>query len=296
MQAKDWPALRKALWKFVREPLLSDPVQNQKWKEIADGAESNLEIGRKLGTLGKQGQIKVDDDEWTVRWYTLCYSCMHFDALTKLLTILLGHKWESVPELTSSKGKSLLHVDLGCGPGTASWAIVKYLSGHSCVSTIGFDHNRCMVGLAYSMTAHIVASAKWTGNYAFCADRNDFEHKIKERLRSSNSWNAVVVTANAFFSQNSVSDDIVDWTVGLLSNLSGHGVPIFVIGTHPAFKPSRTEKAWQRIAEIPETHRIYERLMSFKTWNPIGYDGESWCKSSFGPQVAHAFRLGDQHK
>ena len=292
MKAKDWPELREALWKFVREPLLSDPVQNRKWKEIADGAECKLEIGRKLGPLGKQGQIKVDDDEWTVRWYTLCYSCMHFDALTTLLRMLLRDKWTLVPELTSSKGKFLLHVDLGCGPGTASWTIAKCLSRHSCVSTIGFDHNRHMVRLAHSMTSHIAASAKWTGKYAFCADRNDFEHKITERLHSGNTWNAVVVTANAFFSQNSVSDDIVDWTVGLLSNLSGHGAPIFVIGTHPTFDVSRTEKAWQRIAEIPETRRIHEGQVSFDTWNPIGYDADSaWCKSSFGAQMAHAFRL-----
>ena len=69
MKAKDWPALQKAFWKFVREPLMSDPGQKDKWKEIADGAQSNLELGRQLGTLGKQGQIQVDDDEWTVRWY-----------------------------------------------------------------------------------------------------------------------------------------------------------------------------------------------------------------------------------
>ena len=72
MKAKDWPALQKAFWKFVREPLMNDPGQKDKWKEIADGAQSNLELGRQLGTLGKQGQIQVDDDEWTVRWYTLC--------------------------------------------------------------------------------------------------------------------------------------------------------------------------------------------------------------------------------
>ena len=293
MKAKDWPALQKAFWKFVREPLMSDPGQKDKWKEISDGAQSSLELGRQLGAeLGKHGQIQVDDDEWTVRWYTLCYSCMHFDALTTLLTMLLSQKWELVPELASSKGKPLLHVDLGCGPGTSSWAIVKCLSGHSYVSTIGFDHNRRMIGLAHSMTSHIAASAKWTGDYAFCTDRDDFEHKITERLHTKNTWNAVVVTANAFFSQNSVRDETVDWTVDLLRKLSSHGAPIFVIGTHPVFNASRTERAWQSIANISGAGQIHEGQVSLNTWNPIRYDDESaWCKGAFGAQVAHAFRL-----
>lgn len=129
MKAKDWPPLKKALWKFVREPLMTDPGQNDKWKELANDAQSIRELGKQLGAqLGNQGQIRVDDDEWTVRWYTLCYSCMHFDALTTTLRMLLREKWESVPELTSSTSKPLLHVDLGCGPGTASWAVVKYLA------------------------------------------------------------------------------------------------------------------------------------------------------------------------
>ena len=72
MIAKDWLPLQKAFWKFVREPLMSDPSQKDKWKEISDGAQSSLELGRQLGAeLGKHGQIQVDDDEWTVRWYTL---------------------------------------------------------------------------------------------------------------------------------------------------------------------------------------------------------------------------------
>ena len=292
MKAKDWPALKKAFWKFVREPLMSDPGQKDKWKEIADGAQSNLELGRQLGTLGKQGQIQVDDDEWTVRWYTLCYSCMHFDALTTLLTMLLGRKWDLVPELTSSKDKPLLHVDLGCGPGTASWAIVKCLSGHSYVSTIGFDHNKHMIGLARSMTSYVAVSTKRIDDYAFCADRNDFEHKIEERLHSGNTWNAVVVTANAFFSQNSVSDETVDWTVDLLRKFSSHGAPLFVIGTHPEFNEPRTTEVWGIIAGISGAQVIYDGRVSFDTWNPVSYDDESaWCKGAFGPQVAHAFRL-----
>ena len=292
MIAKDWLPLKKAFWKFVREPLMSDPGQKDKWKEIADGAQSNLELGRQLGTLGKQGQIQVDDDEWTVRWYTLCYSCMHFDALTTLLTMLLGRKWELVPELTSSKGKPLLHVDLGCGPGTASWAIVKCLSGHSYVSTIGFDHNKHMIGLARSMTSYVAVSTKRIDDYAFCADRNDFEHKIEKRLHSGNTWNAVVVTANAFFSQNSVSDETVDWTVDLLRKFSSHGAPLFVIGTHPEFNEPRTTEVWGIIAGISGAQVIYDGRVSFDTWNPVSYDDESaWCKGAFGPQVAHAFRL-----
>ncbi len=292
MIAKDWLPLKKAFWKFVREPLMSDPGQKDKWKEIADGAQSNLELGRQLGTLGKQGQIQVDDDEWTVRWYTLCYSCMHFDALTALLTMLLSRKWELVPELTSSKGKPLLHVDLGCGPGTASWAIVKCLSGHSYVSTIGFDHNKHMIGLARSMTSYVAVSTKRIDDNAFCADRNDFEHKIEERLHSGNTWNAVVVTANAFFSQNSVSDETVDWTVDLLRKFSSHGAPLFVIGTHPEFNEPRTTEVWGIIAGISGAQVIYDGRVSFDTWNPVSYDDESaWCKGAFGPQVAHAFRL-----
>ena len=292
MIAKDWLPLKKAFWKFVREPLMSDPGQKDKWKEIADGAQSNLELGRQLGTLGKQGQIQVDDDEWTVRWYTLCYSCMHFDALTTLLTMLLGRKWELVPELTSSKDKPLLHVDLGCGPGTASWAIVKCLSGHSYVSTIGFDHNRHMIGLARSMTSYVAVSTKRIDDYAFCADRNDFEHKIEARLHSGNTWNAVVVTANAFFSQNSVSDETVDWTVDLLRKFSSHGAPLFVIGTHPEFNEPRTTEVWGIIAGISGAQVIYDGRVSFDTWNPVSYDDESaWCKGAFGAQLAHAFRL-----
>lgn len=290
MIAKDWPPLKKAFWKFVREPLMSDPGQNDKWKELADDAQSNRELGKQLGAqLGKQGQIQVDDDEWTVRWYTLCYSCMHFDALTTLLRMLLRVKWESVPELTSSKSKPLLHVDLGCGPGTASWAVVKCLSGHSYVSTIGFDHNKHMIGLARSMTSYIAPSAKHT----FCADRNDFEHKIEERLHSGNPWNSVVVTANAFFSQNSVKHETVDWTVDLLRKLSSHGAPLFVIGTHPEFNEPRTTEVWGIIAKISGTQVICDGVkVSFETWNPICYDDESaWCKGAFGAQVAHAIRL-----
>lgn len=294
MKAKDWPALRKAFWKFVREPLMTDPGQNNNWKELADDAKSDRELGKQLGAqLGKQGQIQIDDDAWTVRWYTLCYSCMHFDALTTLLTTLLSKKSELVPELTSSKSKSLLHVDLGCGPGTASWAVVKYLWGRSHVSTIGFDHNKHMIGLARSMTSYIAASAEWSGDFGFCTDRNDFEHRIEERLHSVNPWNAVVVTANAFFGQNSLKHETVDWIVDSLRILSNHGAPLFVIGTHPEFNKTRTTAVWGIIAKISGTQVICDgEKVSFETWNPIRYDDASaWCKGAFGDQVAHAFRL-----
>ena len=79
---------------------------------------------------------------------------MHFDALCTLMDtqVFRDHVLSTLP---SHDDPPVLHVDLGCGPGTASWSVMNIVSNDACVTTIGYDHNRHMAELAQAMTSQV---------------------------------------------------------------------------------------------------------------------------------------------
>ena len=92
---------------------------------------------------------------------------MHFDALCTLLD-KAEFRIPVTSALADGDDPSVLHVDCGCGPGTASWALLNVLSDGVRVTTIGQDHNPHMIGLAESTTAHVAQAMTRTCLAEFC--------------------------------------------------------------------------------------------------------------------------------
>ena len=163
MPAKDWAPLRNALWRHVRDPLRRD--HPQEWDAVVPGATIAFD---RLNSLANGGKISATDERSVVLWYTLVYGCPHFDALSALMAkrefrepVLQA---PNTPKKRTARivartllgrhhahctlSPRLLHVDFGCGPGTASWAAIRNLSGRVTLVTVGHDHNRHMTKLA----------------------------------------------------------------------------------------------------------------------------------------------------
>ena len=148
VSAKDWQLLREALEKHVRAPLKTWPEVGADWKK-------RKEYPREYP---QRGRIATNSGLLTVLSYTLLYGCMHFDALC----VLMRRQEFRVPlslALAGSGDPAVLHVDFGCGPGTASWAVVNVLSDEARITTVGHDHNRHIIRLARKMTAHLARGA-----------------------------------------------------------------------------------------------------------------------------------------
>ena len=192
VSAEAWQLLQEALETHVRLPLKQDPSSNAKWQQQQDG-EYPCRQGR--------GQVSATDDRLAALSYTLCYACMHFDALCTLLD-----KTEfRVPvsaALADGDDSSVLHIDCGCGPGTASWAVMHVLSDGARVTTIGHDHNAHMIGLADLMTTHVAQAMTKTCHAEFCQDWDGFVRRVVAHCE--HRWRLVIVTANSLFGQNAM--------------------------------------------------------------------------------------------
>ena len=194
MAAKDWAPLRDALWRHVREPLLRD--HTDAWNGIKPGDTIPFEHRRQLAN---NGRISATDNKAAVLWYTLVYGCLHYDALSALMgrqefkglvhgalnrpskphSRSIPH---SFPDRSSDRPTvppCLLHVDVGCGPGTAAWAVIENLRDQGVVTTIGHDHNSSMIALAQKITADISKSLDDPVDCNFYSDWIAFEKKVK---------------------------------------------------------------------------------------------------------------------
>ena len=182
LSARDWRPLQDAFVVHVRAPLQAIPDVDAPWRQAPRG---EYPFDR------HKGQVSADADRVRVLSYTLLYSCMHFDALCTLMDaqVFRDHVLSAV---ASSDEPTVLHVDLGSGPGTAAWSVMNLLSADACVTTIGYDHNRHMTELARTMTSH-VADAVTTArpvHLEFHHDWTDFEQEVM--LLSARQWTSVV--------------------------------------------------------------------------------------------------------
>jgi SAM-dependent methyltransferase len=265
MKARRWNKLNAALWEFVRGPLM-DEIDQSAWYD----------------TL-KKSQIKKRGDMQTVRCYTLNYSYMHFDALIKLINEQLK------PRLKPLRGR-LLHIALGCGPGTDSWAVVRALGKSVNVTTIGYDHNRNMIELARNIAERITKNE--SHKYEYFDDRDDFEERSVD-----SKGRVALVTINALFGQETVTDEFVTWIADLIDWLAERKAQVFVIGTHPEYSEEKVNEAWEQITELQGARTIYEDRLDVRTWSATRYgeyhwsEEEPWQLGRFKPQSARIIQV-----
>ena len=312
MPAKDWEPLRRALWQHVRKPLAANFAQE--WAQVERRGIIEFDP---LNALAKGGMISATDDRWTALWYALVYACPHFDALTALMQERVFRE-RVMQELEREQqtrthedanhhilsrflrcryfSPRVLHIDFGCGPGTASWAVINMLSGRAALTTIGHDHNQQMIGLASSITSDVAKSQR-NVTYRFYSNWNKFAKK--SIYLASRSWNAVIVTANSIFGQPSLDDEAINAIVSVIADIQRHArVSLFLtLGTHPPIYEDKVAGAWQRIARIANSDVLHEGNVGFDSWNPIrpgGFqqdDENAWFVWRGRPQLAHVIEM-----
>ena len=318
MAAKDWAPLRDALWRHVREPLLRD--HTDAWNGIKPGDTIPFEHRRQLAN---NGRISATATKAAVLWYTLVYGCMHYDALSALMgrqefkglvhgalnrpskphSRSIPH---SFPDRSSDRptvSPCLLHVDVGCGPGTAAWAVIENLRDQGVVTTIGHDHNSRMIALAQKITADISKSLDDPVDYNFFSDWIAFEKKVKWSW-SLRNCNLVIVTVNSLFSQPFVNREDIDNIIQLLKLIGEvlrdieNNAPVIAVGTHPDYKPEMVKDAWRRIGNISGQRTRYDGHVQFASWSPLCFgdyeptDEAAWDKwTGSAWQLAHILKV-----
>lgn len=280
-KAKDWPALREALWTHVREPLQREHADA--WKRFnPEGTTFRWNV---LQQLAKRGAISRSDDWVTALWYTLSYSCMHFDALTALL---------EETEILKQAPLPALHIDLGCGPGTAAWAIGRWIPEDEAMITIGHDHNQPMVELADALTASVIPAS----SAEFHSDWAQFVRRVV--ARSGSGYRSVLVTANSLFGQGAFRrEEDVARIIDLVGRLR-IGVPegnVFLLGTHPDFRSDKIEGVWADIAAATTGRTVHASPLVVTSWAPLLFgsyepgDMSAWYPWKPGRQLAHILEV-----
>ena len=270
-----WAPLHAALQQHVRIPLLRD--HSEDWNKTAPES-----LGR---SFANNGQISATDNKDVVLWYTLSYSCMHFDALNDLMNT---DEFKQTIIFDDSTKPSVLHVDFGCGPGTATWAVVKNLPDTFQVKTIGHDHNPHMANLAKAMVrtiSHVM--------FDFSSDWKTFQHQV---LGNAKQKALFLVTANSLFGQRTFHRSHLEDTINLIKNLrteSPQAVTV-ICGTHPQYRPESVVSTWQRIvAGIgADTVDVHDRKI--ESWSPLQCTRDirdSWYPWTPDPQLAQILVL-----
>ena len=283
LSARDWRPLQDAFVVHVREPLQAIPDVDATWRRARNG-EYAFDTHR--------GQVSADADGVRVLSYTLLFSCMHFDALCTLMDaqVFRDHVLSAV---ASSDEPTVLHVDLGCGPGTASWSVVNLMSADACVTTIGYDHNGHMTELARAMTSHVAEGLTTARplNLEFHHEWTDFEQSVM--LLSARQWTSVIVTANSVFGADAMTAEAIETFKALIEGIHRRtqGSGVFVLGTHPQYSVGRVRHAWDRIAAIPASE-LYSEPLNITSGNPRRYHEPTWVEWTPQPQLAHILRVG----
>ena len=277
-----WAPLHAALQQHVRIPLLRD--HSEDWKDT-----SPTQIGEKFT---RKGQISVNDSRETALWYTLAYSCLHFDALRDLMRT---DEFKEVIGFHDNDRRSILHVDFGCGPGTSAWAITKEIPDMSNIETIGYDHNSHMTDLAKSMVHTIAESASKNIIFDFLSDWRRFHRRV---MRGARNQDLFLVTVNSLFGQQtsmpSELNDIIDVIKRLRTK--SQSAPMLVFGTHPSWSIRKVNDSWEKIAEEIGATMIYNQaIQGIFSESPIKYTQDirdSWYLwDDPKPQLAHILML-----
>lgn len=291
MPAKDWPPLRNALWRHVREPLIHDYPDD--WNPA--GAGGTIPFNR-LSNLANGGRISTTSPTATIRWYTLAYGCQHFDSLRTLmrrrefqepLQLALGRSheqniWHRMGSILGQSAKHarlwprLLHIDFGCGPGTASWAVIEDVADRAALATVGHDHNPNMISLANAITGDLTNDRRHLDSLFF-SDWHRFNRQI--RCLTTSRWTAVLITVNSLFAQDNLNTDVINRIVDLVAMVDKRvrDAPLIAIGTHPNYDADAVNGAWQRLADVAGLEVLYNEEIEFQSWNPI-------CPGAYAPE------------
>ena len=279
--AKDWPVLREALWAHVREPLQQEHADA--WKRFnPEGTTFRWNV---LQQLAKRGAISRSDDWVTALWYTLSYSCMHFDALTTLL---------EETEILKQAPPPALHIDLGCGPGTAAWAVSKSLPAGAHLTTIGHDHNQHMIGLAHTLTDHVLRD---NGVAEFHGGWTEFMRAVV--VHANTDRKTILVTANSLFGQDSFQRNDRNRVIDLLKQVR-RDLPdarILMLGTHPDHTGKKVEAVWDGVAEATNARTVHASPLAVTSWAPLLFgsyepgDMSAWYPWRPGRQLAHILEV-----
>lgn len=250
--ARNWEPLHDALQQHVRIPLLNDHEDD--WNKTVPES-----LGR---SFANNGHISATDSKDVVRWYTLAYSCMHFDALNELM-----NSNEFKQRLSLQYDSSILHIDFGCGPGTSTWAAIKNLSATIHLETVGHDHNPHMVDLAKSMVQTISQSASNSGTSNFFLNWEEFTDQVMNHAKQRDIF---LVTANSLFGQHSFSSSYRDKIINFIRNLRDEAQQALIVlcGTHPPYQLGKVKQDWGRIAKEIQAATTYDQEISVSSWSP----------------------------
>ena len=285
--AMNWEPLHDALQQHVRIPLLNDHEDD--WKRF-NPRESDFKwsVAR---DIAHAHYLPKEANRDSVLWYTLIYSCLHFDALTSLMN---ANEFKKSLDLQSGISSSVLHVDFGCGPGTAAWSVMKNLPATAHIETIGHDHNTHMTNLAEKMVKIIAQSLSNDIIFDFLSDWSGFQNQVMD---NSKQKDIVLLTANSLFGQKSFSSSHLDETIDLIKNVrvEARQALIVIYGTHPLYSQETVAQTWHRIAEETQSATTYDQKLLVSTWSPIRYIQEihsswhPWSKPQ--PQLARILVL-----
>lgn len=259
--ARNWEPLCEALQQHVRIPLLRDHEDD--WKRF-NPRESDFKW-RVARDLARAHYLPKEASKDSVLWYTLIYSCMHCDALTSLMN---ADEFNKSLDFQSGNSSSVLHIDFGCGPGTAAWSVMKNLPATIHIKTIGHDHNPRMTNLATQMAQTISQSASNNGMFAFFTDWNRFHNQV---MSNTNQYDTFLVTANSLFGQDSFSSNYLKQIIHLIKSMRAEAQQklIMLCGTHPPYNPDGVEQTWHRVAEETRSVAAYNQELSVSSWSPI---------------------------
>lgn len=280
--ARNWEPLCEALQQHVRIPLLRDHEED--WNTTAPES-----LGR---SFANNGQISATDNKNVVQWYTLAYSCMHFDALNKLMNT---SEFKQALSLQRGSDPHLLHIDFGCGPGTSAWASIKNFPNSVQLEMIGHDHNPNCTSLAKDMVHTISENTSDTISFDFLSEWSRFHRRV---LRHATHHTTILVTVNSLFGQRSVSPsakylrDIIELIKQL--RLNSPRAQFLIYGTHPPYPKDTVPSAWKKMREDIGAILIYDQKIGVESYNPVEFVHDienSWNRWVPKPQLAHILML-----
>ena len=279
ISAKDWQPLADAFATHVRQPLMKDPTVNAEWRQSG-----------RYPLPAARGQVYAGSERLAALSYTLSYACMHFDALCTLMDTQ-EFRAPMLSALQRGDEPLVLHVDFGCGPGTASWASMNFLSCEADLTTIGHDHNPHMVELARSMTDHVGTAMTATCLSEFLHNWQEFQQTVLSFC--DYRWSAVLVTANSLFGQVAMRDDDINAIAAFIGEIRERtqDAVLLVAGTHPPYSEVQVESAWQRIAHITGANSLYDARLNIVSGTPRRYTAPTWVVWQPPPQLAHLYHV-----
>ncbi len=203
----------------------------------------------------EQGQLSQDANEQACRQYTLSYAMTHAIALYHLLK----HNNHKAILLNHNAINAILHIDFGCGPGSALWALLrlaKKCNGQR-LTSLGYDHNPHILKLAGDIKKAI--KPQIPANFEVDQDLAKFRKRIEQYI--SVKYDVVLVTINALFGQDSFQNKrllakIIN-DIERLQKYNVNNIPILIAGTHPSYRWDQVQLCFDAICQCLNGKYLY---------------------------------------